>query len=259
MELPTGVGRPAIKFAFPTFYSLSQDQPRAIWNEQPRLESDAFLAAFNDHVQDEQQLSFDQPLGRLVELAYGFLRDLLALKDASSSPEREACDFLQLGVAVDVVRNAVSQGQLGVAHDWIIHSCVDELPYPAEAELPPERFLSLVRSTRPYLAAASEPLFFEWLGLLFYYSRARGALRGHAEVYFLPALAIVEELLRNGRHAEGLAIAEHLLCWAAVNNRDEAGKVAAAVEQLHYRAEVDPRLRKRVGMVFTTFAARWTG
>jgi hypothetical protein len=246
------------RYAFPTLFVLSQDKTRPIWSAALRLDSDPLVIAVWDLVQDELEPRFDPSLGGVVELAAAFLSDVLALKRGTAGAERLACDYLQLAVAVDVARNAVAQGQLGLAHDWIIHACVDALPYPDEVEFPPHRFLDLVSSPRPDLSSASEPLFFEWLGLLFYYSRVRGALRGHAENFLPIAATVVGMLLRHERHTEAVVIAEQMLCWAAVNNRDEAGEVAAAVERL-YQQDLPPRLRKRVGMIFTTMAARWTG
>jgi hypothetical protein len=259
MEMTSSISRP-LRGEFPRFYASSRLKDSLNWDGPARWEDRQFVSTvcnfFDAHAADLGPLAPDE----LPGLAHAVLLDLLEIKGRETSPaSRLRLNYLQLYLGNTLVNSGNMWGRLQIAHDWIIHSLCDVVPYGPEEEIQNLRLADFIKHATD-LGTDPVGVVLDWLSGFFYYSRRRSAFRENGHLLFNLAGGLASTSLATPNYREAVGCALNALNWCVFNPRpeEETRELARLLEGLHSSPAFPKEERKRIGILFSTMAGRFS-
>lgn len=239
---------------FPRWHAQSAN-PAVPWTSDVDLSHEDAIGTIMATVADEQNAAVGSP--RYFDLAQAMVEDAAELVLAPPlGADIVFLHYLQFGVALGPFKNAMANGDFGLAHDWIHHGLSDRIELKVERQLHIGRIHSFAISRSRMINANLGWLLADWAADLYYYARIRGTL-AEAVTALLPLFLIVTGSLP--RDSDATVDAEGMMLnWAADNGHRAAASLTARLRRTFNRSQ-DPRVRTRVATIFATSAGLLSG
>jgi hypothetical protein len=193
--------------------------------------------------------NFDALLGQILEMrsrigmdefnqiAKNIIEDCIAAKLSCSEDELIRLDFIQFSNAVECASFNAGRGEFTNTHDYLVWALVDEINYGAEASFQLERISAFLASNDTFIALNAMPTLFQWLEILFYYSRHHGGLQSLSDLVYENYLTLIQGLLSNGIPQSldaGLLVNAtcQMLSWGINNKKTSVSSLVQGLESI---------------------------
>jgi hypothetical protein len=203
----------------------------------------------------------------LDRLGRAYLQGLRRAQAGTEGDARTQVYFAQMHLSLLLMGYGQSTGMLGLTYDWIIHSLSDHDAADQEVVFEPARWTAFFTSPHSTVAIGSLRMFWEWVEILFYYSRLEGGhrdlaadtvagavrcLRGAAQRFRESPAGSPEQALHGGVLCSAAPAACQIVSWAGVNGVDLDPDVVPLLASLFDTPGVPPEARVFIGTFMTS-------
>jgi hypothetical protein len=253
---------------FSNWLTLTQDPDNAFWEQRIDWASQDLLEYLVQCLIADIEFYQESLPELFAEFSSSIIADLPALEDGLENDDITiSVTFIRYLISSAALRNAVINGRLSFAFNWILCSIADR-PYeniqpgtPIEFTIWPERPISFLASENPIISAYAPIIVGRWFADL-YYSSWKYSLHNNVADLMLPeARAVIVGLLDSGQLdlvAVAIEAASQLASWLNIRNNAEARTIADALIRVYESTGLPADCRKIAGMALSTQIGRHT-